>query len=106
MASRTTSTVKVIQRMMEIGAITGQEGGYLLAAHRLFKGVENRLGLVLEYKGTDQPCTSEDLTALEPLEGQWVPPRQPDEGLPDLLKRTMAGVREVYLRFIGARPPD
>ncbi len=103
---RTTRTVEVIQWMAEAGTISAQQGESLLAAHRFFKGVENRLGLVLEHRGTDQPCTSQDLMAMEPLEGQWVPPRLPGEGLSDLLKRTMAAVREIYLRFIGPKPPD
>jgi len=103
---RTSSTRMVIRRVMETGRIPAQEGESLLAAHLFFKGVENRLGLVLEHKGTDQPCTRQDLLALEPLEEHWVPLRAPGEGLPELLTRIMAGVRQLYLLgLLGPRPP-
>jgi glutamate-ammonia-ligase adenylyltransferase len=103
-ALRTSMTPAVLQRLTETGVIPEADGRFLLEAHLLFKGLENRLGLVLDYKGTDQPCTVEDLKALGPLEG--ISKGIPCPGGDDLTKHlegVMAKVREIYLRsLLGA----
>jgi hypothetical protein len=86
---------------METGAIDGNDGNRLVDAHRLFKGVENRLGLSLDHRGLDQPFTRDDLNALEPFAGPESPPRRSGETLADYLTRVMADVRTIYLKHLG-----
>ncbi len=101
---RIQQTPGLIQGLTEAGVFHKEEGQALLEAHSLFKGVENRLGLILDHKGTDQPCSPEEIGALEPLEGVALGPSPRDgEDLHGLLERVMAGVREIYLRhFLGS----
>jgi [glutamine synthetase] adenylyltransferase / [glutamine synthetase]-adenylyl-L-tyrosine phosphorylase len=107
---RLPSTPRVIERLVASRVLSQQEGQSLTEAHRLLKGVENRLGLVLDHKGTDQPFTSEELKALGPLEEMdWAPSRESGETLPDLLDRVRANVREIYMKRLlgtGAEPDE
>jgi glutamate-ammonia-ligase adenylyltransferase len=103
---RTPITTRALGSLVEAGALSQTDGHFLLEAHRFFRGIGNRLGLVLDHKGTDHPCTQEDLTALEPLEGIARPASiRQGEDLPGQIKGVMAHVREIYLRnLLGSSP--
>ncbi|MEE9611652.1 MAG: putative nucleotidyltransferase substrate binding domain-containing protein, partial [Desulfatiglandales bacterium] len=101
---RKTKTIEALQALVDAGVLKKEEGRFLKDTHRFFKGIENRLGLVLDHKGTDQLCTMEELKALEPLEDvSWAPSRRTGEDLPELLARVMSEVRSIYLRHLAGR---
>jgi glutamate-ammonia-ligase adenylyltransferase len=99
---RKPKTTEALQGLTEARVFSENEGRLLEDSHRFFKGIENRLGLILDYKGTDQFCTVEDLKALEPLEGvPWIPSSLREEGIPEILNGIMAEVRNIYLRHLS-----
>ncbi len=100
---RVSGTLGAIRGLTMSRVLEETEGRTLEEAHGLIKGIEHRLGLILDHKGTDQPCTAEELRALGPVEEiEWVPSPRPGEGFPEILTRVMGGVREIYLRhFLG-----
>jgi glutamate-ammonia-ligase adenylyltransferase len=108
-AIRLPRTARVLERLVDSGVLSREEGHALVVAHGFLKGVENRLGLVLDHKGTDQPCSRDELGALGvPEDAEWAPAPRPGEGFPELLTRVMAGVREIYLKRLtesGAAAP-
>jgi glutamate-ammonia-ligase adenylyltransferase len=100
-AVRTPRSAQLLERLIEAGTVPLERGQTLASAHGLYKGVENRLGLVLDHKGTDQAVTFDELRALEPLDDvRWPLVPAPGEDLPALLGRVMTGVREIYSRFL------
>ncbi len=101
---RTPNTVKAMEQLEKIGALGAEEVALLRKAHAFLKGLENRLGLVLDYKATDQPVTAQELGALGTLEEvTWLPMEKAQENLDTLLIRIMEEVRKVYLRHLGPR---
>jgi glutamate-ammonia-ligase adenylyltransferase len=100
---QTTETARALQTLTSAGWLTEEESAVLGKAHRLFKGVENRLALVLDHKGTDRPCRWEQIEALSRAgEPSWIQADfGPREKLADLLQDVMGRVREIYLRHLG-----
>jgi len=101
---RTTSTIRALEGLVAIGALPGREAGLLKTAHGFLKGMENRLGLVLEHKPTDQPFSVQELAALGPMDDlEWVPASKKEEDLPEKLARVMKSVRRLYLKILFGR---
>lgn len=101
---RAPTTYQALDRLVQRGDLNAEEGLTLKEAHAFLKGLENRLGLVLDYKATDQPLSSGEIAAMGSLEGTaWVPPRRKGEDLAGVLSRTMAQVRDIYLRHLCPR---
>lgn len=99
---RSFNTREALLRLVETGLVGQEEGRFLDEAYVLFKGIENRLGLILDHKGTDRPCTLEDIEALGLMDGlSWIPTPSLGEGIPELILRVMGGVREIYLRHLA-----
>lgn len=102
---RSPNTVQVMDRLVETKALSSQEGRALRESHAFLKGLENRLGLVLDHRAMDQSFSSQEIRALGSLEEMgWVPPTLEGEDLPRLLSRVMAGVREIYLKHLCPTP--
>jgi glutamate-ammonia-ligase adenylyltransferase len=98
---RTTRTLDVIRSLTESGRLPRQEGEALFRAYTVLKGLENRLGLILDHRGTDEPCSIQDLEALEPLEDlPWVPTRLRKGGLVQGLRHLLDEVRSIFLRHM------
>ena len=101
---RTTSTIGALEGLVAIGALPGREAGFLKKAHGFLKGMENRLGLVLEHKATDQPFSAQELAALGRMDDlEWVPASKKGEDLTEKLERVMRNVRRLYLGILLGR---
>ncbi len=99
---RTPNTVRGLDRLSEMGILGQGEASTLKRAHAFLKGLENRLGLVLDRKASDQAVSAQDLRALGSLaELEWLPPGKEGEDLAGLLARTMEEVRRIYLRHLA-----
>lgn len=98
---RSTSTIKALEGLAAVGAISAREAALLKRAYAFLKGIENRLGLVLEHKATDQPFSHKELERLGPMDDlEWVPKPKRGEDLATRLSRVMAKVRSLYLRTL------
>jgi len=99
---RTPNTVRALGRLEETGVLGRDEAGSLRQAHAFLKGIENRLGLVLDHKATDHPFSFQEIRALGSLdELDWVPSKEEREELVEVLARTMAEVRRIYLKHMA-----
>ena len=81
---RTSRTPRAVRALVDSKVLSEGEGESILNAYSLYKGLENRLGLVLDHRGTDQSFSPEALDTLGDLEGQpWIPASGPGETVPN-----------------------
>lgn len=99
---RIPNTRQALIQLADSQVMDRREARFLLKAHAFLKGIENRLGLVLDHKATDLPFSERELSALGPLENtSWAKPWGKTGDLPSLLSNSMAQVRRIYLRHLG-----
>jgi len=99
---RTPNTIKALDRLKEMGVLGMEEAAILKGAHAFLKGLENRLGLVLDRKAADHAVSTQELKALGSLEDvDWLPPNKEEGDLACLLSRSMEEVRRIYLRHLS-----
>lgn len=99
---RTPNTIKGLERLTEIGALGLEEAAILRSAYVFLKGIENRLGLVLDRKAADHAVSPQELQALGSLdEVDWCPSGMEEQDLEVLLSKTMQEVRQIYLRSLA-----
>ena len=98
---RTSRTPRAVRALVDSKVLSEGEGESILNAYSLYKGLENRLGLVLDHRGTDQSFSPEALDTLGDLEGQpWIPASGPGETVRTVLERIMEEVRGIYLKHL------
>lgn len=99
---RTPNTVKGLERLKEMGVLGMEEAAILKSAHAFLKGLENRLGLVLDRKAADHAISIQELKQLGTLEDvDWLPPHKEEDDLASLLGRSMEEVRRIYLERLA-----